>query len=364
MLIVISFDGVKDIEFENMAANPKKFPNIAKFKSNSVYTGDVYTAFVSNTYPIHCSIATGKLPFEHGIISNLLDNGEWAQDSRLIQSNTIWEAARKKKLKVASINWPVTAFAKIKYNLPEVHLLKGQNRIIEHMKKGSMLFQLNAFFKHKHKMDGLKEPNLDDFFTSVAVDTIKEKKPNLLLLHLWAYDSLAHEYGLNDRRLDIARKSLDENLGRIMDTGGENATIIVFSDHGHINVSETVNINDLYDDSFEMCGGSCFAKVDFTDEIKNEISEQEWFGRFLTDEEMEVSGYRKKGAPFGIAAKVGYSFSEITYKANHGYPRDYPDYKVFYAIKNSKRKKEYEPKFDDIRNVTALINRELKLKIM
>ncbi len=53
--------------------------------------------------------------------------------------------------------------------------------------------------------------------------------------------------------------------------------------------------------------------------------------RLLRDEELQSAGY--PGAIFGIAAEPGFCFSEkLTHKATHGYPADYPDYRVFYLI--------------------------------
>ena len=373
-LFVISFDGVKDSEFEAMAANPA-YPNISKFMKDCYYQNNVYTTFVSNTYPIHTCIATGKHPKDHGITSNLLGGSPrgdvWAQEAGLIQSRTLWDAAAEAGLSVATISWPVTCKANIKWNLPEVHLLSGQSRIVEQLRNGSTLFQLRALQKHGKKLDGIKEPNLDDFFVSVAVDLIKEKRksrrPDLLFLHLLAYDSICHDFGLKSKELDVARASLDISLGAIMRAAQRNDTIIIFSDHGHIDIDENIDLNIFGRGSFDMVGGSAFAlkpiegmnSVDSLDEF----ARFPWFGRFLTPQELELSGYASKSS-FGIAAKVGYGFADSSsrHKANHGFPRDYPDYKVFYSIKNGK-KDHSQIECDDIRAVTSIIANELNLKM-
>ena len=362
MLVVISFDGVKDTEFEKMASDARRYPNIAAFMQDACYTGNVYTTFMSNTYPIHSSISTGRHPKEHGIISNLLghtaDGAEiWAQEAKHITVPTIFDAAAQKGLKVGTIAWPVTCGSKsIKWNLPEVHLLPGQSRVWQHMRHGSAGFQIQALLRHGKKMNGLQEPELDDFFTSVAVDLLRGKKTDLTMIHLLAYDFICHHIGICDE-LDIARAAMDSNLGRILEAAGDDATIIVFSDHGHLNVSENIDLAPLFGDMlYEQCGGSAF----FTRKIEI-IEEYPWFGRLLTDEEMDASGYAGRAA-FGIGAARGYSFSRgpTPYRANHGYPRDYDEYRVFHAIKNAKHGPHHLP-FDDIRNVTAIINQELGL---
>ena len=356
-LVVISFDGVKDTEFEKMAHNSVKYPNIAKFMASCNYTGGVPTVFVSNTYPIHTSIVTGKQPKDHGIISNLkyineYDEDVWAQEANLIAKKTIYQAAAQKKLTVGAISWPVTCGAKIKWNLPEAHLVKGQKRLPEQMRHGSVFFQALAFIRHSKKLKGIKEPELDDFLTSVAVDMLTEKKPDLALIHLIAYDDICHKIGICDD-LDIARESLDKNLGRIMEVCGD-STVIIFSDHGHLNVNSTINLQELFKDALkEQCGGCAFF-----DETIDNIESYPWFGRFLTEQEIFLSGYG--GVAFGVAAKPGFCFAKKHYASNHGYPLDYEDYNVFYAIKNNK-KSIVHLHFKDIRNVTELIKRELDL---
>ena len=363
-LIVISFDGVKDTEFENMAALPHRYPNIAAFMQHerTRYTGDVYTTFVSNTYPIHSCISTGRHPKEHGIISNILGQTDcgadiWAQEAKHIMAPTIFDAAAKKGLTAGTIAWPVTCGSKaIKWNLPEVHLLPGQKRVHEQLHNGSIFFQIRALMRHRKKMKGLQQPYLDDLFTSVMVDLLREKKPDMAMVHFLAYDGICHEFGFSEE-LDTARAALDQNLGRVMAVADKDATILIFSDHGHLSVSENIDLSPIFGDTlYEQCGGSAFfaRKVEI-------IEEYPWFGRMLTDEEMDVSGYAGRAA-FGIGAARGYSFSKgpAPYRGNHGYPRDYDEYRVFHAIKNAKHSPHHLP-FDDIRNVTAMINQELGL---
>ena len=92
-IIVISFDGVGDKEFEKLAGDSKKYPNIAEFKEQAFYQGGVKSVFVSNTQPVHASISTGKLAKEHGIISNHRHRNSirWVKKSRCINAETIWE---------------------------------------------------------------------------------------------------------------------------------------------------------------------------------------------------------------------------------------------------------------------------------
>ena len=370
-VVVISFDAVSDEVFQAMALDTENYPNVARFKQEAYYVGGIKTAFLSNTYPIHTTISTGKQPKEHGIISNLLPpkkNGErpWAQMAKYIKTKTIWEAAREKKLSTAAVLWPVSCGAKIDYNMPEVHPEKGQNLLFRGLLYGSVFFQLAALFKHrgilrkvlKSYLGRGGQPELDNFTTAVSRDVLKNKKPDLTLVHLIAYDTLFHFFGAKGKEIDIAKKAMDTNLGGILESFSGD-TVIVFSDHAQLDVKETVNLRAVYGNAvFEQCGGSAFLNTAI-----DGLEEQVWFGRYLTKEEMRESGYAEKPV-LGIAAKPSYAFAESgSYKGNHGYPPDYENYNVFYAVKGGNFAAEKERKWlkKRITDVTAIIARELNL---
>jgi hypothetical protein len=75
------------------------------------------------------------------------------------------------------------------------------------------------------------------------------------------------------------------------------------------------------------------------DNLTAKVKELEGFARFLTPEETACAG--KADLPFGLCAKPGYAFEKIANgkkeRGNHGYPTDWPDYKVFYALRQKGR---------------------------
>ena len=370
-ILVISFDSISDKVFEAMAYDSKNYPNIARFKEEAFYRGGVKTVFVSNTYPIHTSISTGKLPKEHGLISNYLPpkkNGErpWAQMAKYIRSKTIWDAAREKKLSTAAMLWPVTCGAKIDCHMPEVHVEKGQNFLFRSLLYGSIFFQLFALIKHGGKLikalkgitQGTALPVLDDFTTAVTCDLLRRKKPDLVLVHLIAYDTMFHFVGSSGSGMETAKKAMDTNLGMLLESWGS-GTVIVFSDHSQFDLIESIDLNVIYEDAvFEQTGGCAFLT-----KKPEGLEEQPWFGRYLTKEEMDESGYGDKPV-LGIAAKLDYAFTEgKKYKGNHGYPVDYENYSVFYGVKGRNFKPNHEQNWlkNHIIDVTAIIARELNL---
>ena len=349
-IVVISFDGVGDKEFERLAKDKKNYPNIAKFMEQSIYQSGVKSVFVSNTQPAHVTISTGKLPSEHGIVSNhpRPDSARWVKRSRCIKAETIWERAGRSGMTTAAIFWPLTCGAAIRWNIPGMCL-------------GSHLLQLRSLIKHGTKLLGITpgatQPYLDNFATAVACNLLRSREADLTLVHFLAYDAIRHRVGGASEELDVARQSLDRNLGKLLDVAGER-TVLICSDHSHLDVRKTINLMEIYGrDIYEQCGGSAFFKI-----APANVENYHWFGRFLNEAEMGESGYSEH-AICGIAAKVGYAFGTVPYKSNHGYPADYENYRVFYAIRAGKG--NYLAKHEDIgididiRDIYSIILREL-----
>jgi len=360
-LLVISFDGVSDREFQAMAADPAAYPNIARFMDSAHYRGDVKSVFVSNTYPVHASIATGKLPREHGVTSNLVHAGRkwrWARMASDFKCETLWDKLHHAGRTTAAILWPTTGGAKtIRWNMPEVPPWPGGGiPIIEGVRQGSTAFQIKSILRHCGKLfRKLPQPGIDNFALAVTCDLLRAHRPDLTLLHLLAYDLIRHKVGGENEALNTGRASLDSSLGRLLEVA-DDMPVLIFSDHAHLDVEETLDLSKLLgDDLFEQCCGSAFLKRPVEG-----IEQKPWFGRFLTPQELEDSGYAPH-APCGIAAKPGYRFSFISNKSDHGYPTDYENYRVFYALRS--KNPPPPPIHGDVRDITAIIARELGLDL-
>ncbi len=384
-VVLISIDSVSDNDFDKL----KKYPNFTKFVSGACVVRGVKSIFLSNTYPIHTSVMTGVMPFEHGIFSNTRvepheKNPHWNFYAKDIKVKPLWQLAKENGLKTAGFMWPVSAGAKgIDYNIPEIFAREGENQLIKSFKNGSTLLQIREFLRHGKELNTKDIISLDNFTTSCACDVLREKKPDFTFIHLISYDNAHHHNGKNSERCELAMQMIDKCLGRIMDTVDDDTAIIIFSDHGqldvhtaitpnmlllkmgHLSMAEDETISD-YKAHFESLGGSSFFKnislsATELDSVKAELEKCEWFNRFLTEEEMQVSGHGEYA--FGICAKTGYhmlnSFQEE--KGNHGYPLDYDNYDVIYGIYSKNVNAGTELSGGNLLNVSALIANELKI---
>lgn len=384
--MIISCDAVGDIDYDRLM----KYNSFVEFAKQAEVYRKVSSVFISNTYPVHTSVITGVSPKKHGVISNTepfpVKHPRWITDEASIHAKTLWQAAAEKGIKTAAVLWPVTGYSKtIKYNIPEAHALLGKNQIITNLLAGSKMLQIKMFLRHRKIMDGLNQPALDNFSTACMADILREYKPGLALVHLTAYDTYNHIYGRDSDKLNIALESLNQNVETLLKASGDKYDVIIFSDHGQLNVRNVVEPNNIlvslglmkrtsgsYEKSdagcfIECCGGSAFfhkgnVSLEKMNEIKACIEQSEGFSRFLTDAEMHESGHIDEA--FGFCAKALYCYEAFASKekANHGYPLDIPNYKVFYMVRSKKCKPGYMAEGGSLLDIAPLAAKLIGLK--
>jgi len=252
ILVVISFDGVCEKDFETL----KAMPNIARMIREGVYSREVETITPSITYPVHTSILTGCYPTKHKIFHNHPfqpeitndKNKKWYWYHDQIAVDTLFDAAKKARKKVGSIFWPVSGNAPVSYNLPEIIALPGENQTFKILKAGSVAFLLENEWLYRRLRKGIEEPYLADFATKVTTRMIEKKHPDLVLLHLVAVDTFRHAHGVDSSEALLGLKRYDDSLGEIFEAlkrSGrfDEATIVVVTDHGLIDVEQYASVN-------------------------------------------------------------------------------------------------------------------------
>jgi len=357
-MLIISFDAVGAEDFEQLS----RCPAVAGLLAQSALYTDVSTVFMSNTYPAHTSIVTGATPRVHGVVSNVAPFPSrcphWNFNERNIKAKTIWQAAAERGIDVASVFWPVTAYsATIRHNIPEVQARPGKSQLFTSLKAGSVKLQFEVFMKYRTLLDGIKQPNLDNFATACMAYILRKYKPGLALIHLTVFDASCHAYGKGGHAQAKAFETLDRNLAVLLEAAGPGRAVIVLSDHCQYDVHTVLEPNRALADSglllnsadgyraggsgcfFECCGGSAFFHAGSlgaaqTEAVRAGVAGGEGFRRFLTDGEMYESG-RSPDAAFGFCARQRYAYGAFDNgeKAQHGYPPDMPGSNVFYAVR-------------------------------
>lgn len=253
-LYIISLDAFGDADLQFAST----LPNFKKIMDSSAQVIGVRTVYPSLTYMAHTSIVTGMYPEKHGIINNTHLQPErtapdWYWYASEIKVPTIFDVAKKAGYSIASLLWPVTGRSKmIDYNIAEIFPTRPwQKQVMVSAYASSLRYLLEMNKKHKHLRKGINQPELDDFVTEVAIDTILNKKPDILALHLVDLDSMRHEYGVRSNQAKEALIRMDNRLGRILDAMEEadiakDTVLAVLGDHYQIDTHTVVRPNYLF----------------------------------------------------------------------------------------------------------------------
>ncbi|GIM28163.1 alkaline phosphatase family protein [Clostridium polyendosporum] len=386
-IIIISLDGSGKKDFEFLST----LPNFKTLVDSASYCSNVKTVYPSLTYPAHTSIVTGKSPNNHGIINNILIQpkrkiADWFWFRKDIKGDTIYDLAKRKGYRTASVLWPVTGKANIDFNIPEIFSNRWwQNQAMVSIYSGSKFFQLLMDRKYGYLRDGKKQPNLDNFSMECMLYLIENRKADFLMLHLIDLDSQKHQHGAFSPQSKEALLRHDERLGRIFsllkDTGTfENSTIIVLGDHTLLNADYVIKINKLFAEHglisidnkgriqdwtayMNTCDGSAYIymKDEEDSSLKNQIlnliqkfskDHSDCIEEILSSEEAVLLGGDTR-CTFMLESKEGFYFvndikdeiieatGKVHYKGSHGYSPGKNEYDTFFVIKGPRVKKNY-----------------------
>lgn len=385
-LIVISYDAFSEDQWE-MAS---RLPNLSKLIKNGAHSNQLKSVYPTLTYVVHTTIATGVYPDKHGIHHNnpfqpFVKEKEqsWFWFRNAIKVPTIYDAAREHNMSTAGILWPVSGKSSIQYNIPEIRAINNENQALKVLKSGSPLYCIEMELKYGRLRKGIEQPYLDDFTTKVAIETIKRKKPNLLMMHLIDLDDAKHVYGTDSDEVKRVIIRMDKRLGDIIqavDEAGikDDTVFLVLGDHGHFNVRYKVHLNNLlqekgliYEENGEMkwrayfqCGGgSAYLHIKEGDEEAEQLALaviQEYMDEDASGIEEMYTRERLNQLHVGpstkymLEARRGYCFDEsmdeptivdldkqgIKY-ATHGYSPDKEDYRCNLVISGNKVKSDF-----------------------
>ncbi len=382
-LVVISYDAFSADNWETA----KSQPNMSGFIENGAYSNQLKSVYPSLTYVVHTTMVTGVNPAKHGIIHNnplqpfTEDKNQrwhWFRDS--IKVPVIYDAVKDAGMRCAGILWPVTGKASIRYNMPEIVAINGENQILKILKNGNPFYCIEMALKYGKVRRGIRQPYLDNFTTLCAIDTIKNKKPGMLLLHLTDLDDTKHRYGTDSAEVEKTIVRMDKRLGDLYDAVqnagiGKDTVFIIIGDHGQLNVRYKVYLNNLLKEMnlisgegtektwrayFQSAGGSAYLHIKPGDEeaekkvmelLENSLIRKKYGIEYIRN----FTHQAEPTLRYTVEAKKEFSFDErlnpvtkedlslqnIKY-ATHGYSPDTENYRCNIIISGKMIKKDYQ----------------------
>jgi predicted AlkP superfamily pyrophosphatase or phosphodiesterase len=259
-MVVLSADGMRPDFYRQPRKFGLKVPNLRELVETGACAEAVESVYPSTTYPAHVTLVTGVRPRRHGIYSHLasLDPTEkarpWTWFARAINVPTLWDVVGASGRKTAAIAWPVSAGARINFNIPEIwdpaapdpyqdfetparhSTPRLFDEVLNYIKSAA------AHASKNRQRPDFREMSTDHLRAEAALHVWRRHRPDLLLVHFSLYDQLAHQHGPFAPEAVKAIEEMDKEIGRIRDAvnGDQSTTMVVLSDHGFVPVDKDV----------------------------------------------------------------------------------------------------------------------------
>lgn len=380
-LAIISVDALNKHDYEYI----QTLPNFKTFFEEGAHSKEVSSVYPTVTYTCHTSITTGHYPHAHGIFNNELPDPskattqDWHWFEKDIKVPTLFDYAKQANMTVATVLWPVMAGANVTYNVPEIwspdHSISRFKLFWRYGTKNTLL----QVAKYKKRLNGTKQPYLDNFSVGVTLDLIK-RKPNVLAVHFTDLDTMRHIHGVHSQGATDALKRLDKRIGDIINQYKkvglyDQTNFVLLGDHGTHDFDKIIEVNSYFRDYGLLqtnrdneitdwkvyactCGGSCQIHIrDDVDEtirenvrnllykllemdnspIKQILSHTEAKETYGLDGKFDYILEAKDGHDFKnmVTGRLVYDSDEIpnVYFGDHGYLPDHKDMKTLLLMK-------------------------------
>lgn len=228
----------------------------------SAYLAKNKKSFINPMLPaVTCSVQatylTGKAPSEHGIVGNgwyFRDECEvrfWKQSNKLVQSEKIWESAKKKNENFTCANhfWWYNMYSSVDYSItprpmytsrggkfPDVYTHPGELRDLLQEKLGT--FPLFKFWGPKTSIESSR------WIAEAAKIVDNRDNPTLTLIYLPHLDYCLQKFGPDAACVKKDLKEIDEVIESLVKFYEQkNTRIIILSEYGITKVDKPIHIN-------------------------------------------------------------------------------------------------------------------------
>ena len=242
-VLLISIDGLRPADVSDAQARGLKVLNLRRFIVEGSSATGVRGVLPTVTYPSHATLLTGVSPAKHGIVSNTtfdpmqINQGGWYWYANAFRVPTLWDAARKARMTVGNVHWPVSVGAKsITWNLPQIWRTGHADdaALVAALSTPGLLEEMEPRVgKYAAGIDESIEG--DENRGKFAVDMIQRKKPQFVTVYLTALDHEQHAKGPGTPAAHIVLERIDAIVGTLVAAqiaAHPDTAIAVVSDHG------------------------------------------------------------------------------------------------------------------------------------
>jgi predicted AlkP superfamily pyrophosphatase or phosphodiesterase len=253
-VVLISIDGLKPDYVLESEKHGLKIPNLRLLFQEGAYATGVTGVTPTVTYPSHTTMVTGVSPSKHGIITNtpfdpLSKNmGGWYWYAEDIKAPTLWDAVGRAGLITASVDWPVSVGAEIRYNIVQYWRASTPDD-----RKLTRALSTRGLLTEAEKEVGPYPEGYDYDLESdgrrakFIAWMLEKKKPHLLTGYFSSLDEVQHQTAPYSALTFETLEGIDALVGDVRAAAERSnngrAVICVVSDHGHITADRELHLN-------------------------------------------------------------------------------------------------------------------------
>jgi predicted AlkP superfamily pyrophosphatase or phosphodiesterase len=233
-------------------------PRIRAFQERGA-TASIRPTIPAVTCAAQATYLTGKLPSEHGIVTNgwyFRDECEvklWRQSNKLVQSPKIWEMAREidQRFTCANMFWWYNMYSSVDYavtprpmypadgrKLPDIYTQPASLRPALQNELGQ--FPLFNFWGPNASIVSTR------WIADASIQVERRYRPTLTLVYLPHLDYPLQKFGPDLARIEGDLREIDDVCGDLIDFyEGRGVQVVLISEYGITPVSRPVHINRM-----------------------------------------------------------------------------------------------------------------------
>lgn len=247
-VIIVTLDGFPGLAIDDPYL---PVPNLRRLAAGGAFASGMRPVNPTVTWPNHTSLVTGVTPAKHGVLFNGTLVREpavpprvepWRNKGDMVHVPTLYDVVHDRGMKTAQVDWVAIL------NAPSIDWEFPERPDRPETKLAVAREMVTAGALSQKDVDGFGNQNIvwrDEVWTDAAIHILRNHRPNLLLFHLLALDSIQHRYGPKTPAAMVSMARLDAQIGRLLkaiDDAGMKAqtTVFVVSDHGFKAVQKQV----------------------------------------------------------------------------------------------------------------------------
>lgn len=345
-VVLISLDGFRHDYIEKHDANA-----LGRIAKNGVRADRMTPVFPANTFPNHLSLVTGLVPAKHGIVNNaFLDKqrvtdkgyaryhmGKGYKDSSWLSGIPLWTLVELNGRKAASYFWP---------------------------ESDARFFGMTPTYHYHYSKHASYQQRIDQI-----IDWLKlpgPARPQFVAGYFSLVDTTSHDFGPDSPQTHQAVQTMDALMGQLYDRLQQlpiAVNLVVVSDHGMLNVSNSNNILvpelKINSEDFELVNEGAqlhiYARPHTSKKaittLHQRLTEQNKTGVIVLDSKLRnrySMSNKTRGGDILLQAKAGHRFVDNADKkvspGGHGYLPEHKDMGALFVASGPAFKTNYQLK--------------------